>query len=85
MPTSFAPSHGGPTVLLLASTDPYHADSQGHSSHRLDHPGEQVVGVMTAHLAWPQPQYDRIRAGSSPRLRDWIQKGSGPAGAVEEN
>ena len=41
---------------------------------------------MTAHLAWPQPQYERIRAGPSPRLRDVAaRKGSGPAGAVEEN
>ncbi|WP_156622562.1 MULTISPECIES: hypothetical protein [unclassified Mycobacterium] len=51
---------------------------------------------MTAHLAWPQPQYERIRAGLSPRLwgrrsmgvvclGEWIQKGSGTAEAVEEN
>ncbi len=51
---------------------------------------------MTAHLTWPQPQYERIPCGIvAPRvgrrgtsvvcLVDWIQKGGGPAGAVEEN
>ena len=31
---------------------------------------------MTAHLAWPQPQYERIRAGLSPRLRDVAARAS---------
>ena len=30
---------------------------------RITHPGESVVGVMTAHPAWPQSQYDQNRAG----------------------
>ena len=50
---------------------------------------------MTVHPAWPQPQYERIRAGLSPRLRDVAARASyvlstgsrsrGPAGAVEAN
>jgi NAD(P)-dependent dehydrogenase (short-subunit alcohol dehydrogenase family) len=31
---------------------------------------------MTAHPAWPQPRYERIRAGLSPRLRDVAARAS---------
>ena len=53
------------------------ADARQHSripprfgSRRcITHPGEQVVGVMTAHPAWPQSEYDQNRAGLSPVCR----------------
>ena len=34
------------------------------SRRRVNHPGEWVVGVMTAHPAWLQSQYEQNRAGS---------------------
>ena len=34
------------------------------SRRRSTHPGEQAVGVMTAHPVWTQSQYDQIRVGS---------------------
>ena len=39
------------------------------SRRRVNHPGEWVVGVMTAHPAWPQSEYDQNRAGLSARLQ----------------
>jgi hypothetical protein len=37
------------------------------SGRRITHPGERVVGVMTAHPAWLQSQYDQNQAGSDAR------------------
>jgi hypothetical protein len=60
---------------------------------RVNHPGEYVIGVMTAHPAWPQSEYDQNRAGLSARLRGAQlrplrvvdTKNGGPVGAVKDN
>ena len=50
---------------------PHHlrSDARFGSRRRVNHPGEWVVGVMTAHPAWPQSEYDQNRAGMSDRWR----------------
>jgi hypothetical protein len=55
-----------PSPTLASTTFSIHASVQGR---RITHPGESVVGVMTAHPAWPQSQYDKNLAGLSSSLR----------------
>ena len=63
------------------------------SKRRVNHPGEWVVGVMTAHPSWSRSEYDQSWAGLSARLRGTGaevvtrrgQESCGPAGAVKES
>ena len=47
------------------ATSPIHLRSYARvgSRRRVNHPGEYEVGVMTAHPAWPQSEYDQNRGG----------------------